>query len=280
MQDERITTVSAEKSWFGFNLSELWRYRDLALLFVKRDLVNSFKQTVLGPIWILINPLLSTLVFTVIFGVIAGISTDGMPQFLFYMSGNILWGFFSSCLSRASSTFLGNARLFGKVYFPRLVVTVAGILYNLVNFTLQTLLFVVLIIIYVIIGANIHPNIFIAFAPLMVIHTAALGTGIGLIVSSVTAKYRDLNILVSFGLSLLMYITPVVYPISQVPPDYRWIMLLNPVAPIVECYRYAFLGSGVFVWQYWLLSIAVTALVVFLGLLVFHRVEKNFIDTV
>ena len=253
MQDERITTVSAEKSWFGFNLSELWRYRDLALLFVKRDLVNSFKQTVLGPIWILINPLLSTLVFTVIFGVIAGISTDGMPQFLFYMSGNILWGFFSSCLSRASSTFLGNARLFGKVYFPRLVVPVAGIIYNLVNFMLQTLLFVVLIIIYVIIGANIHPNIFIAFAPLMVIHTAALGTGIGLIVSSVTAKYRDLNILVSFGLSLLMYITPVVYPISQVPPDYRWIMLLNPVAPIV---------------------------VVFLGLLVFHRVEKNFIDTV
>ena len=137
-----------------------------------------------------------------------------------------------------------------------------------------------LIIIYVIIGANIHPNIFIAFAPLMVIHTAALGTGIGLIVSSVTAKYRDLNILVSFGLSLLMYITPVVYPISQVPPDYRWIMLLNPVAPIVECYRFAFLGSGVFVWQYWLLSIAVTAVVVFLGLLVFHRVEKNFIDTV
>ena len=280
MQDERITTVSAEKSWFGFNLSELWRYRDLALLFVKRDLVNSFKQTVLGPIWILINPLLSTLVFTVIFGVIAGISTDGRPQFLFYMSGNILWGFFSSCLSRASSTFLGNARLFGKVYFPRLVVPVAGIIYNLVNFMLQTLLFVVLIIIYVIIGANIHPNIFIAFAPLMVIHTAALGTGIGLIVSSVTAKYRDLNILVSFGLSLLMYITPVVYPISQVPPDYRWIMLLNPVAPIVECYRYAFLGSGVFVWQYWLLSIAVTAVVVFLGLLVFHRVEKNFIDTV
>lgn len=280
MQDERITTVSAEKSWFGFNLSELWRYRDLALLFVKRDLVNSFKQTVLGPIWILINPLLSTLVFTVIFGVIAGISTDGMPQFLFYMSGNILWGFFSSCLGRASSTFLGNARLFGKVYFPRLVVPVAGIIYNLVNFMLQTLLFIVLIIIYVIIGANIHPNIFIAFAPLMVIHTAALGTGIGLIVSSVTAKYRDLNILVSFGLSLLMYITPVVYPISQVPPDYRWIMLLNPVAPIVECYRYAFLGSGVFVWQYWLLSIAVTAVVVFLGLLVFHRVEKNFIDTV
>ncbi len=280
MQDERITTVSAEKSWFGFNLSELWRYRDLALLFVKRDLVNSFKQTVLGPIWILINPLLSTLVFTVIFGVIAGISTDGMPQFLFYMSGNILWGFFSSCLGRASSTFLGNARLFGKVYFPRLVVPVAGIIYNLVNFMLQTLLFVVLIIIYVIIGANIHPNIFITFAPLMVIHTAALGTGIGLIVSSVTAKYRDLNILVSFGLSLLMYITPVVYPISQVPPDYRWIMLLNPVAPIVECYRYAFLGSGVFVWQYWLLSIAVTAVVVFLGLLVFHRVEKNFIDTV
>lgn len=280
MQNEQITTVSAKKRWFNFNLSELWHYRDLTLLIVKRDLVNSYKQTVLGPIWILINPLLSTLVFTVIFGVIAGISTDGIPQFLFYMAGNTLWSFFAACLGRTSSTFIGNARLFGKVYFPRLVMPLAGILYNLVNFLLQTLLFVVLIIIYMVAGANVHPNWFIAFAPLLVLQTALLGTGMGLIISAVTAKYRDLSILVTFGVSLLMYITPVVYPVSKVAPGFRWLVLLNPVAPIVECYRYAFLGSGSFVWQYWLLSMAVTAVVVFLGLLVFQRVEKNFIDTV
>ena len=275
-----ITYVSSKNKLFSVNLKEIWKYRDLIILFVKRDITTAYKQTILGPVWIVINPLLSTVVFTVIFGVIAGIPTDGVPQFLFYLSGNILWGFFSSCLNKGSGTFLGNARLFGKVYFPRLVMPISGIIYNLINFLLQTVVFVILIIIYALIGGNVHPNLFILFTPLLVLHTALLGTAIGLIISSITTKYRDLNVLVSFGVSLLMYITPVVYPISKVPENFRWLMLLNPVAPIVESCRYAFLGSGTFEWQFLLISLAVTAVLLFWGVLVFNKVEKNFIDTV
>ncbi len=255
MQNEKITYVTSKRGLLNINLSELWSYRDLALLLVKRDLVNSYKQTVLGPIWIIINPLLSTMVFTVIFGVIA-------------------------CLNRASSTFLGNARLFGKVYFPRLIMPVAGILYNLVNFLLQTAVYVILVVVYSLCGANVHPNALIALAPLLIIQTALLGTGMGLIISSITTKYRDLNILVSFGVSLLMYITPVVYPISQVPEKFRWIMLLNPVAPIVETYRYSFLGSGSIEWLFLGISFAATIIILSIGIVVFNQVEKNFIDTV
>ena len=275
-----ITYVSSKNKLFSVNLKEIWKYRDLIILFVKRDITTAYKQTILGPVWIVINPLLSTVVFTVIFGVIAGIPTDGVPQFLFYLSGNILWGFFSSCLNRGSGTFLGNARLFGKVYFPRLVMPISGIIYNLINFLLQTVVFVILVIVYSLIGANVHPNIFILFTPLLVLHTALLGTAIGLIISSITTKYRDLNVLVSFGVSLLLYITPVVYPISKVPENFRWLMLLNPVAPIVETYRYAFLGCGSFPWPYLLISLAVTIILLIWGVLVFNKVEKNFIDTV
>ena len=278
--NDEITYVSSKQKWFSVNLKEIWKYRDLIVLFVKRDLTTNYKQTVLGPLWIIINPLLSTTVFTVIFGVIAGIPTDGTPQFLFYMSGNILWNFFSSCLNRASGTFLGNARLFGKVYFPRLVMPISGILYNLINFMLQTAVYVILVIIYSLIGANVHPNLLIILAPFLVLQTALLGTGMGLIISSITTKYRDLNVLVSFGVSLLMYITPVVYPISRVPENFRWLMLLNPVAPIVETYRCAFLGSGSFEWQFLLISLAVTLVLLFWGVIVFNKVEKNFIDTV
>ncbi len=278
--NDEITYVSSKQKWFSVNLKEIWKYRDLIILFVKRDLTTNYKQTVLGPLWIIINPLLSTTVFTVIFGVIAGIPTDGTPQFLFYMSGNILWNFFSSCLNRASGTFLGNARLFGKVYFPRLVMPISGILYNLINFMLQTVVYVILVIVYSLIGANVHPNLLIILAPFLVLQTALLGTGMGLIISSITTKYRDLNVLVSFGVSLLMYITPVVYPISRVPENFRWLMLLNPVAPIVETYRCAFLGSGSFEWQFLLISLAVTLALLFWGVIVFNKVEKNFIDTV
>ncbi len=278
--NDEITYVSSKQKWFSVNLKEIWKYRDLIILFVKRDLTTNYKQTVLGPLWIIINPLLSTTVFTVIFGVIAGIPTDGTPQFLFYMSGNILWNFFSNCLNRASGTFLGNARLFGKVYFPRLVMPISGILYNLINFMLQTAVYVILVIVYSLIGANVHPNLLIILAPFLVLQTALLGTGMGLIISSITTKYRDLNVLVSFGVSLLMYITPVVYPISRVPENFRWLMLLNPVAPIVETYRCAFLGSGSFEWQFLLISLAVTLALLFWGVIVFNKVEKNFIDTV
>ena len=280
MQNDSITYIDSKSKLFGINFRELWHYRDLVMLIVKRDLANSYKQTVLGPIWILINPLLSTSVFTVIFGIIAHISTEGIPQFLFYMSGNVLWGFFSSCLGRSSGTFTGNARIFGKVYFPRLVMPIAGVFFNLINFLLQTAVFVILVVVYLLLGANVHPNLTLLLTPVLVLQTALLSTGIGLIMSSMTAKYRDLNVLISFGISLLMYITPVVYPISNVDESFRWLMLLNPVAPIVETYRYAFLGSGAFHWVFWLISVAVTALVLFVGLIVFNKVEKNFIDTV
>lgn len=280
MQNSDITVVSAKRGLFNLNLKELWKYRDLVILFVKRDLKNVYKQTVLGPLWIVINPFLSTFVFTVIFGIIANISTDGIPQFLFYMSGNILWSFFSSCFNRASSTFLSNARIFGKVYFPRFVMPLSGIIYNSITFLVQFVMFAILVTVYALTGANVHPNLIVLALPILLIHIAFLGTGTGLIISSLTTKYRDLNVLVSFGLTLWMYLTPVVYPVSQIPESFRFIMLLNPVAPIMETFRYAFLGSGSFEWFFLLISAAVTAVLLILGMIVFNQVEKNFIDTV
>ena len=280
MQNSDITVVSAKRGLFNLNLKELWKYRDLVILFVKRDLKNVYKQTVLGPLWIVINPFLSTFVFTVIFGIIANISTDGIPQFLFYMSGNILWSFFSNCFNRASSTFLSNARIFGKVYFPRFVMPLSGIIYNSITFLVQFVMFAILVAVYALTGANVHPNLIVLALPILLIHIAFLGTGTGLIISSLTTKYRDLNVLVSFGLTLWMYLTPVVYPVSQIPESFRFIMLLNPVAPIVETFRYAFLGSGSFEWFFLLISAAVTAVLLILGMIVFNQVEKNFIDTV
>lgn len=280
MQNSDITVVSAKRGLFNLNLKELWKYRDLVILFVKRDIKNVYKQTVLGPLWIVINPFLSTFVFTVIFGIIANISTDGIPQFLFYMSGNILWSFFSSCFNRASSTFLSNARIFGKVYFPRFVMPLSGIIYNSITFLVQFVMFAILVAVYALTGANVHPNFLVLALPLFLIHIAFLGTGTGLIISSLTTKYRDLNVLVSFGLTLWMYLTPVVYPVSQIPESFRFIMLLNPVAPIMETFRYAFLGSGSFEWFFLLISAAVTAVLLILGMIVFNQVEKNFIDTV
>lgn len=280
MQNNTITEINPKRGLLNLNLKEIWKYRDLITLFVKRDFKSTYKQTVLGPLWIIINPFLSTFVFTVIFGIIANISTDGIPQFLFYMSGSILWTFFSSCLNRASSTFLSNARLFGKVYFPRLVMPVAGAIYNSVTFFVQFAMFFILTLLYMFAGSNVHPNFCMLLLPVLLLLTAFLGMGCGLIISSVTTKYRDLNVLVSFGVSLWMYITPVVYPVSQVPQGLRTLFLLNPVAPIVETFRYAFLGSGTFPGIYLLISAVFTALLLFLGIIVFNQVEKNFIDTV
>lgn len=280
MENERITYIYAKNKLFHIDFKELWRYRDLIFLFVKRNITTSYKQTILGPLWILINPLLSTLVFTVIFGLIAGVSTDGMPKFLFYMSGNVLWGFFSNCLNKGSMTFLANSRLFGKVYFPRLATPVSEMLYAALNFLIQTIVYVCLVIFYALTLDTVNPNLTLLTVPLMVIQTAFLGMGVGLIISSITTKYRDLNILVSFGVSLWMYITPVVYPASRIPNWLYGIFMLNPVAPIVENYRHAFLGSGTFEWFYWFISLAVTAVIAVTGIVVFNKVEKNFIDTV
>lgn len=280
MKNSEITVVNSKRGLFSLNLRELWSYRDLVVLFVKRDLKNVYKQTVLGPVWIIINPFLSSFIFTVIFGMIANISTNGVPQFLFYMSGNILWSYFSSCFNRAGSTFLSNARIFSKVYFPRLVMPLSGILYNSITFLIQFLMFVILTVIYFVLGQNVLPNILTLALPLFMLHTAFLGTGVGLIVSSLTTKYRDLNVLVSFGLSLWMYVTPIVYPVSQIPQNLRAIMLLNPAAPIIEAFRFAFLGSGSIEPMYIIISVLVTATLLTVGMLVFNQVEKNYIDTV
>ena len=261
MKNNEITDITSKRRLFELNLGDVRKYRDLVMLFVKRDFKNSYKQTVLGPLWIIIKPFLSTFVFTVIFGMIANISTDGMPQFLFFMAGNILW-------------------LFGKVYFPRLVMPCANIIYNTIGFLINFVMFFILVLIYMFTGSNVHPNLCALLMPLILLSSALLGTGCGLIVSSVTTKYRDLGVLVSFGVTLWMYITPVVYPVSQVSDSFRPLALLNPVAPLIETFRYGFLGSGTFPWQYLMLSFAVTAVVLLLGIIVFNRVEKNFIDTV
>ena len=280
LESEKITVISSKKCLFNLNLKELWNSRELAWLFVKRDLKNTYKQTILGPLWILINPLLSTVVFTVIFGVIAHVSTDGIPRFLFYMIGNIMWGFFSNCLNRSSSTFISNARIFGKVYFPRLIMPISGVIYYLINFGIQFLVFIGLVAFYFFKGSGLQPNFTVLLIPVFILQLALLGTAVGIIISSLTTKYRDLNVLVSFGVTLWMYITPVVYPISAVPQSLRWLMLANPVAPIIEAARYSFFGTGTFSVKGLLLSAAVTVVLLFIGIIVFNRVERNFIDTV
>lgn len=280
MQDDSITTVSSKRRLFNLNLYEIWKYRDLIKLFVHRDFKNTYKQTVLGPLWVVIKPFLSTFVFTIIFGMIANVSTEGMPRFVFYMSGNILWSFFSSCLNNSSYTFVSNARIFSKVYFPRLVMPISNIIYNGINFLIQFVMFVAIVVFYALTGFDIHPNLLVLLTPVLLLMSALLGSGCGLIISSITAKYRDLGVLVSFGVTLWMYITPVVWPASEVSDSLRWIVLINPTAPIFETFRYAFLGSGAFYWQYLLLSLVFTVVVTFFGIVVFNQAEKDFIDVV
>lgn len=272
--------IKPKTGWFDVNLKELWQYKDLIWLFVKRDFTTFYKQTILGPLWVIISPVLSTLIFTVVFGMIAGISTEGIPQFIFYMSGNILWTYFSNCLTKTAATFTGNSRLFGKVYFPRLVMPISVTVSGLINFGIQMVLFIVLIIGYIICGADIRPGIHILLTPFLVLETAVLALGFGIIISSLTTKYRDLAVLINFGVQLWMYITPVVYPVSQIPDKFKGLILLNPMAPVVECFRYAFLGKGVFPSEYLIISVITSLMVIFIGVLVFNKIEKTFMDTV
>lgn len=272
-----ITPVSG---WFDVRLAELWRYRDLVMLFVRRDFVSVYKQTILGPIWYLIQPLFTTLVFTVIFGKLAKIPTDGLPQILFYMSGVVAWNYFSGCLNATSNTFAGNAHIFGKVYFPRLVVPVSTVISNLITFTIQFALFLGFLLYFLIKGSAIAPQPSILIVPLLIAQMALLGLGFGIIVSSLTTKYRDLTYLVSFGIQLWMYATPIVYPMSRVPEKWQSIMALNPMAPVIEIFRYAFLGAGTVNTFQIVMSIFLTVFVLFIGIVLFSRIEKSFMDTV
>lgn len=277
------TVIRPKAGWFDIDLKEIWHYRDLIFMFLKRNFTSSYKQTVLGPLWYLITPLLSSSTYTVVFGKIAQLSTDNTPQFLFYMCSNAAWGYFSGCLSATASTFTGNAYLFGKVYFPRLVMPITTVIFRLLSFFIQMLLFVVCALIFAARGQAIHPNMHMLWLPLLIMQMALLGLGFGIIISSVTTKYRDLSVLIGFGLQLWMYGTPVVYPISQVSTiasGLEKLIWLNPVTPILNNFRYAVLGCGSFNYSYWGISWIVTLIVLFFGVLIFSRVERTFMDTV
>ena len=280
MENNWTIIIKPKTGWFDINLKELVQYKDLIVMFVKRDFKTMYKQTILGPLWIIINPLLTTLMFTIVFGNIANISTDGMPQIVFYMLGTTVWTYFSSCLTKTSSTFTANAGIFGKVYFPRLVTPISTVISGLINFGVQFLMFLGFMAYFMIKGSPIEPNLWILITPLLLVQLAALALGFGIIISSMTTKYRDLAVLVTFGVQLWMYATPVVYPASQIGGKLKTLMMLNPVSPIVESFRYAFLGSGSIPWNYLGISVVTTLVVLFAGVVLFSRVEKTFMDTV
>ena len=282
LEEENWTmTIEPQRSLLDLRLGELWRYRDLVMLFVRRDFVSVYKQTILGPLWYLIQPLLTTITFTVIFGNIASLPTDGLPQFLFYMSGTVVWSYFAECLNKTSNTFVQNANLFGKVYFPRLAVPVSILISNLITFLIQFAMFLVFVLYFVFRGTPIQFNWqWIALSPLLILMMAGLGLGFGIIISSLTTKYRDLRFLVTFGVSLLMYATPVIYPVSSIPARFQWIILANPMTPIVEAFRYGFLGAGTVDINHLLYSFGFMVVVVTLGSIIFNRVEQTFMDTV
>ena len=280
MGEKWTTIIKPKTGWFDINLKELLQYKDLITMFVKRDFKTLYKQTILGPLWIIINPLLTTIMYTIVFGNIANISTDGMPQILFYMLGTTVWTYFSTCLTKTSATFTGNAAIFGKVYFPRLVTPISTVISGLINFGVQFLMFLGFMAYFMIKGSPIEPNLWILITPLLLVQLAALALGFGIIISSMTTKYRDLAVLVTFGVQLWMYATPVVYPASQIGGKLKTLMMLNPVSPIVESFRYAFLGSGSIPWNYLGISVVTTLVVLFAGVVLFSRVEKTFMDTV
>lgn len=278
--EQQFTTVILPKTGlFDFHLKEVLKYRDLIFLFVKRSFVTRYKQTVLGPAWALIQPLLTTFVFTFVFGRLAGLAPGGVPPFLFFMSGNIAWGYFSGCLNATASTFTGNAGIFGKVYFPRMVTPISTVLSQLITFGIQFFLFVIFLVIYWVQGA-VQPTLYALMLPLLLLQMAMMGMGVGIIISSLTTKYRDLVMLVSFGVQLWMYGTPVAYDIAIVPEKLMGLYMLNPMTPVVNTFRLAFLGLGSFDLFHYLLSWVFTLVVLFIGIILFNKVEKTFMDTV
>jgi lipopolysaccharide transport system permease protein len=272
--------IKGHTSLFDLKFNDVWNYRDLLWMFVKRDFVSFYKQTVLGPLWFFIQPLFTTLVFTFVFGNLAKISTDGLPQQLFYLSGITAWNYFSDCLTKTSTVFRDNASIFGKVYFPRLIMPLSIVVSNLVRFLVQLLLLVIMMVYFGMQDASFEVTYAIIFFPFLVALMALLGLGLGLIITAMTTKYRDLTFLVSFGVQLLMYGTTVIYPLSAAPEKYKKIIELNPMTGIIEAFRFAFLGKGEFsVWSIGY-SVLVTIVVLFLGVIIFNKTEKNFVDTI
>lgn len=272
--------IRPKSNLFSLNLLELWYYRDLLIMFVHRDVVAVYKQTILGPIWFFVQPIFTTVVFVVVFGNIAAISTDGLPMPLFYMSGIILWNYFSECFNKAATTFRDNAGIFGKVYFPRLIMPLSVTISSMLKLMIQFVLLICFCIWYRWGGASFSSNVTILLLPVLIIQMALLGLGSGLIITSLTTKYRDLTFLITFGVQLLMYATPIIYPVSTVPEKYRFLIKYNPLTSIIETFRFGLLGKGNFGLDDFIYSITITITILFLGIVVFNRVEKKFMDTV
>lgn len=275
------THITSKRKWFELNLKEVWRYRDLIWLFTKRSFVVTYKQTILGPAWIFLNPLISSIMYAFVFGGIAGIGTEGVPQLLFYLTGNAIWGFFSTSLTKNASTFTANAGVFGKVYFPRLTTPISNVLSSCIQFGVQMILVLIFLAYYTFTGA-VHPNWWAwLLIPVVLLNLGLLGLGTGIIISSMTTKYRDLAILVGFGVQLWMYATPIVYPLSTLGDGWmKTVLMINPVTAPVELFRYAILGQGMIMPGYLALSWGITIVVAVLGIMIFNRVEKTFMDTV
>ncbi|MDQ3190823.1 MAG: ABC transporter permease [Bacteroidota bacterium] len=272
--------IKPVSGWFNIDLKQLWKYKDLILLFVRRDFVALYKQTVLGPLWFFIQPLLTTITFTVIFGNIAKLSTDGLPPVLFYLAGITCWTYFAENLTKTSNTFTANANIFGKVYFPRLVLPISIVISNLIKFGLQFFIFIIFCLYFAYTGYTINFNSNLLIFPLLIVMMAGLGLGMGIIISSLTTKYRDFQHLVGFGVQLLMYASPIVYPLSSVPDKYKWILLLNPMTSIIEAFKYSFLGVGFFSPNGLIYSFLFMCGALIVGIVIFSKVEKSFMDTV
>lgn len=272
--------IKSEESLFTVNLKEVWQYRDLLLMLVKRDYLTFYKQTILGPLWFFIQPMLTTVVYVFLFGKLAGLSTDGTPQIAFYLAGITIWNYFSESLTKTSTVFRDNAGMMGKVYFPRLIMPLSIVVSALMKFGIQFALFVAAVVYFTFVEGSIQPNLWVLATPFLLMMMAAFSLGLGMIFSSLTTKYKDLGFLLSFGIQLFMYASPVVYSISSIPDNYRWLILSNPLTPIFECFRYGFLGSGSFESNSLLLSAGIIAFILATGILIFNKVEKNFMDTV
>lgn len=281
MNNNRILVIKPQEKLWNIDFREIWRYRDLIELFVKRNIVVQYKQTILGPLWYIIQPVLTVIMNMVVFGGIAGMSTDGIPQILFYLSGNVCWFYFSDCLNQTSKTFVDNQAMFGKVYFPRMVVPFATVLSNLLRFGIQMGLFIILYIYYFLNGSSICMNWYALLFPLIILMLAGLGLGFGILVSSMTTKYRDLTILFTFIVQLWMYATPIVYPISMVPGGkLRMLILANPMTSIIEAFKYSMFGQGYFSWLALCYSFVFMILLLVVGVVIFNKVQRSFMDTV
>ncbi|WP_158993222.1 ABC transporter permease [Mucilaginibacter sp. L196] len=272
--------IKPQSSVFDLHLKDVWAYRDLLWLLVRRDFVSFYKQTIFGPLWFFIQPIFTTIIFTVIFSKLANISTNAAPAPLFYMAGTVAWNYFADSLSKTSTVFKDNAPIFGKVYFPRLIMPISIVFSNLVKFGVQFILFIIMMAYYLISGNKVEPNLYILLFPVVIILMAILGLGVGLIITAATTKYRDLAFVVTFGIQLMMYATPVIYPLSAAPVKYRTLIALNPMSGLIETFRYGFLGTGQFYPGAFIYSVIASIFIFLIGLIVFNKVEKNFVDTV